>query len=73
MKVMDFLYVIKDKMDWFKLIWYIYFVVFKCINVVDLILFVVIKNEVEEVLYGVMCCMEWFNSGIIDDFCVCDV
>lgn len=73
MKVMDFLYATKDKMDWFKLIWHTYSAALKRTNVVDLTPLVVTKNEAEEALYGVMCRTERFNSGIIDDSRVCDV
>lgn len=73
MKVMDFLYATKDKMDRFKLIWHTYSAALKCTNVVDLTPLVVTKNEAEEALYGVMCRTERFNSGIIDDSRVCDV
>ena len=73
MKVMDFLYATKDKMDRFKLIWHTYSAALKRTNVVDLTPLVVTKNEAEEALYGVMCRTERFNSGIIDDSRVCDV
>ena len=73
MKVMDFLYATKDKMDRFKLIWHTYSAALKRTDVVDLIPLVVAKNEAEEALYGVMCRTERFNSGIIDDSRVCDV
>lgn len=73
MKVMDFLYATKDKMDRFKLTWHTYSAALKCTNVVDLTPLVVTKNEAEEALYGVMCRTERFNSGIIDDSRVCDV
>ena len=73
MKVMDFLYATKDKMDRFKLTWHTYSAALKRTNVVDLTPLVVTKNEAEEALYGVMCRTERFNSGIIDDSRVCDV
>lgn len=73
MKVMDFLYATKDKMDRFKLTWHAYSAALKRTNVVDLTPLVVTKNEAEEALYGVMCRTERFNSGIIDDSRVCDV
>lgn len=73
MKVMDFLYATKDKMDRFKLTWRTYSAALKRTNVVDLTPLVVTKNEAEEALYGVMCRTERFNSGIIDDSRVCDV
>lgn len=73
MKVMDFLYATKDKMDRFKLTWHAYSAALKRTNVVDLTPLVVTKNEAEETLYGVMCRTERFNSGIIDDSRVCDV
>lgn len=73
MKVMDFLYATKDKADRFKLIWHTYSAALKRTNVVDLTPLVVTKNEAEEALYEVMCRTERFNSGIIDDSCVCDV
>lgn len=73
MKVIDFLYATKDKMDRFKLIWHTYSAALKRTNVVDLTPLVVTKNEAEEALYGVMCRTERFNSGIIDDSRVCDV
>lgn len=73
MKVMDFLYATKDKMDRFKLTWHKYSAALKRTNVVDLTPLVVTKNEAEEALYGVMCRTERFNSGIIDDSRVCDV
>ena len=73
MKVMDFLYATKDKMDRFKLTWHTYSAALKCTNVVDLTPLVVTKNKAEEALYGVMCRTERFNSGIIDDSRVCDV
>ena len=73
MKVMDFLYATKDKMDRFKLTWHAYSAALKCTNVVDLTPLVVTKNKAEEALYGVMCRTERFNSGIIDDSRVCDV
>lgn len=73
MKVMDFLYATKDKMDRFKLTWHAYSAALKRTNVVDLTPLVVTKNEAEEALYGVMCRTEQFNSGIIDDSRVCDV
>lgn len=73
MKVMDFLYATKDKMDRFKLIWHTYSAALKRSNVVDLTPLVTAKNEAEEALYGVMCRTERFNSGIIDDSRVCDV
>lgn len=73
MKVMDFLYATKDKMDRFKLIWHTYSAALKRTDVVDLTPLVVTKNEAEEALYGVMCRTERFNSGIIDDSRVCDV
>lgn len=73
MKVMDFLYATKDKMDRFKLTWHTYSATLKRTNVVDLTPLVVTKNEAEEALYGVMCRTERFNSGIIDDSRVCDV
>ena len=73
MKVMDFLYATKDKMDRFKLIWHTYSAALKRTNVVDLTPLVVTKNEAEEALYGVMCRTERFNSGIIDDSRVCDI
>lgn len=73
MKVMDFLYATKDKMDRFKLVWHTYSAALKRSNVVDLTPLVTAKNEAEEALYGVMCRTERFNSGIIDDSRVCDV
>lgn len=73
MKVMDFLYATKDKMDRFKLTWHTYSAALKRTNVVDLTPLVVTKNEAEEALYGVMRRTERFNSGIIDDSRVCDV
>lgn len=73
MKVLDFLYSTKDKMDRFKLTWHTYSAALKRTNVVDLTPLVVTKNETEEALYGVMCRTERFNSGIIDDSRVCDV
>lgn len=73
MKVMDFLYATKDKMDRFKLTWHTYSAALKRTNVVDLTPLVVTKNEAEEALYEVMCRTERFNSGIIDDSRVCDV
>lgn len=73
MKVMDFLYATKDKMDRFKLTWHTYSAALKRTNVVDLTPLLVTKNEAEEALYGVMCRTERFNSGIIDDSRVCDV
>lgn len=73
MKVMDFLYATKDKTDRFKLIWHTYSAALKRTDVVDLTPLVAAKNEAEEVLYGVMCRTERFNSGIIDDSRVCDV
>lgn len=73
MKVMDFLYATKDKTDRFKLIWHTYSAALKRTDVVDLTPLVAVKNEAEEALYGVMCRTERFNSGIIDDSCVCDV
>ena len=73
MKVMDFLYATKDKMDRFKLTWHAYSAALKRTNVVDLTPLVVTKNKAEEALYGVMCRTERFNSGIIDDSRVCDV
>lgn len=73
MKVMDFLYAIKDKMDRLKLTWHTYSAALKRTNVVDLTPLLVTKNEAEEALYGVMCRTERFNSGIIDDSRVCDV
>lgn len=73
MKVMDFLYATKDKMDRLKLTWHTYSAALKRTNVVDLTPLLVTKNEAEEALYGVMCRTERFNSGIIDDSRVCDV
>ena len=73
MKVMDFLYATKDKMDRFKLTWHTYSAALKRTNVVDLTPLLITKNEAEEALYGVMCRTERFNSGIIDDSRVCDV
>lgn len=73
MKVMDFLYATKDKMDRFKLVWHTYSAALKRSNVVDLTPLVTAKNEAEEALYGVMCRTERFNSGIIDDSRVGDV
>lgn len=73
MKVMDFLYATKDKIDRFKLVWHTYSAALKRSNVVDLTPLVTAKNEAEEALYGVMCRTERFNSGIIDDSRVCDV
>lgn len=73
MKVMDFLYARKDKMDRFKLICHTYSAALKRTNVVDLTPLVATKNKAEEALYGVMCRTERFNNGIIDDSRVYDV
>lgn len=73
MKVMDFLYATKDKIDQFKLIWHTYSAALKRTDVVDLTPLVAAKNEAEEALYGVMCRTERFNCGIIDDSRVSDV
>lgn len=73
MKVMDFLFVTKEKADGFKLTWQNYSNALKQTDVADLAPLLSAKSEAEEALYGVMCRTERFNSGIIDDSGVRDV
>ena len=73
MKVMDFLFVTKDMRDDFRLTWKHYSDILKRTEVTDLPPLISAKNKAEEVLYGVMCRTERFNSGIIDDSGVVDV
>lgn len=73
MKMIDFLFVTKDKTDQFKRLWQSYSSALKRTEVVDLSPLIDAKNTAEEALYGVMCRTERFNSGIIDDSRVSDV
>lgn len=73
MKVMDFLFVTKEKADGFKLTWQSYSNALKQTDETDLAHLLAAKSEAEEALYGVMCRTERFNSGIIDDSGVRDV
>ncbi len=67
MKVMDFLFVSKDRADGFKLTWQNYSNALKQTDGTDLAPLLAAKSEAEDALYGVMCRTERFNSGIIDD------
>lgn len=73
MKVMDFLFVTKEKADGFKQTWQSYSDALKQTDVADLAPLLSAKSEAEEALYGVMCRTERSNSGIIDDSGVRDV
>lgn len=73
MKVMDFLFVSKEKADGFKLTWQSYSNALKQTDVTDLTPLLSAKSDAEEALYGVMCRTERFNSGIMDDSGVRDV
>lgn len=73
MKVMDFLFVTKDKAEQFKMVWHNYSSALKRTEAKDLSSLITAKSSAEEALYSVMCRTERFNSGIIDDSRVCDV
>lgn len=67
MKVMDFLFVTKDKEQIFRLTWQHYSAALKATEVSDITPLTQAKQEAEEKLYEVMCRTERFNDGIIDD------
>lgn len=73
MKVMDFLFVTKEKTDNFRRTWQQYSTALKRTNVTEITPLVAAKNKAEEALYSVMCRTERFDSGIIDDSGVTDV
>lgn len=73
MKLMDFLFVTKDRVESFRQKWQAYSAALKRTNVTDLSPLTAAKAEAEQALYSVMCRTERFNSGIISDTGVQDV
>ncbi len=73
MKVMDFLFISKEKMKDFQLTWQQYSCELKRTDITDLTPLLEAKNKAENSLYSVMCRTERFNSGIISDSGVTDI
>lgn len=65
MKVMDFLFVSKDEANRFQLKWQKYSAALKRTDVKEIAPIIVVKEEAQDELYGVMCRTERFNRGII--------
>ncbi|MDE7088904.1 MAG: helicase, partial [Prevotella sp.] len=73
MKVMDFLFISKKKMEDFRLTWQQYSSELKRTDITDLTPLLEAKSKAEDTLYSVMCRTERFNSGIINDSGVTDI
>ncbi len=73
MKLVDFLFINKDKSNQFRLKWHSFSNELKRTEVRDITPLLQSKQEAESILYEVMCRTERFNSGIIDDSKVCTI